>query len=316
MALKDASIQEVIIPNNTRSMQIASVDDYAHCHLVMVNASNNYSFASNFLPSEKRHHVDALYAFLRIGDDRVDVSHEGYKSPLQAIDAWEEAYWGAFETGNSPDPVMRAYLSTAIENGIPANIMSPYFRAMRDDLVKTRFTTFEELLHYMDGSAIPVGRAMTYILEVREPYTFSEAFLRADDLSIAMQLSNFWRDIGHDWQIGRVYLPQEDMEIFEVSEDDLATGRISSRFIELLEFEISRTEGYYDLARRGVQMLASGQWGVMSSLLVYQAILGSIRENEYDVFSRHAGSNFVQKVAFMFKSWQVIRKSSNGMKTI
>jgi phytoene synthase len=306
MALKDTPIQKMIIPNITQMAKIASPEDYAYCRKIMHSASNNYTFASNFLPRSKRLHVDALYAFFRIGDDRVDVSHEGFSSPLAAIEAWEQAYWRTFETGDSPEPVMRAYLSTAVETGIPADTMAPYFRAMKEDLVKNRFETFDELLHYMDGSALPVGRAMTYILGVSEPFTYSDAFVSADALSVAMQLSNFWRDIGQDWQIGRVYLPKEDMDIFEVSENDMATGRLSAEFVDLLEFEMSRTEEYYDLAGKGVPMLASGQWGVMSSLLIYQSILGSIRDNNYDVFSRRARTNLAQKFLLMFKSWYQI----------
>jgi phytoene synthase len=106
------------------------------------------------------------------------------------------------------------------------------------------------------------------------------------------------------------------MEIFAVSEEDLAAGRISSGFIDLLEFEMGRTEEYYDLASEGVQMLATGQWGVMSSLLIYQTILRSIRDNKYDVFSRRARTNLVQKFALMFNAWDMIRKSSIGTKTL
>jgi phytoene synthase len=307
MALKDTPIQETMIQNVTRLTNIASTKDYAYCREVMQAASNNYAFASNFLPGSKRHHVDALYAFFRIGDDRVDVSHEGFSSPLAAIEAWEQAYWRAFESGDSPEPVMRAYLSTAYETGIPTDTMAPYFRAMKDDLVKTRFETFDELLYYMDGSAIPVGRAMTHILGLRAPHTYSDAFVSADALSIAMQLSNFWRDIGQDWQIGRVYLPKEDMDFFQVSESDLEAGRLSTEFVDLLEFEMGRTDEYYDLAGEGIPMLASGQWGVMSSLLIYQSILNSIRVNKYDVFSRRARTTLLQKFVLMFKSWFQIR---------
>lgn len=296
MALEETHIPDLILSKDTSMRGIASGADYARCRQIMHQASNNYSFASNFLPKAKRHHVDALYAFFRIGDDRVDVSHDGYDSPIAAIESWEAAYWQVIETGDSPDPVMRAYLNTAIECGIPADTMSPYFRAMKEDLVKTRFATFEELLHYMDGSALPVGRAMTYILGVREPYTFSDALPRADALSIAMQLSNFWRDIGQDWHIGRVYIPQEDLRLFGISEDDLAAARLNDRFTELMEFEIGRTEEYYATAMEGVSMLDSGQWGVMSSLLIYQAILKAIRHNGYDVFSQRARTNPLQKV--------------------
>ena len=121
--------------------------------------------------------------------------------------------------------------------------MTPYFRAMKEDLTVARYPTFADLLHYMEGSALPVGRAMTYILGVRPPYTVEETLPHADSLSIAMQLSNFWRDIGPDWRIGRVYLPGEDLARFRVTEADLAAGRITPDFIALLEFEIDADRG-------------------------------------------------------------------------
>jgi phytoene synthase len=118
-----------------------------------------------------------------------------------------------------------------------------------------------------------------------------------------MQLSNFWRDIGQDWQIGRVYIPQEDMEAHHVSEEDLAAGKVEPNFIELLEFEIERTESYYNTARDGIPMLASGQLGVMSGLLLYESILTSIRANKYDVFSHRARTNLAQKILLIANAW-------------
>ncbi len=285
----------------------ASSQDYAECRRVMRGASKNYSFASRFLPAEKRHHVEALYALMRVGDDRVDVSAAGYASPLAAIQAWEETYWQAFHTGQSHDPVMRAYLSSAIECNIPADVMAPYFRAMKDDLTVTRFPTFDDLLYYMEGSALTVGRAMAHILGVREPHTIGDTLRYADSLSVAMQLSNFWRDVGQDWGIGRVYIPQEDLRRFGVNEDDLAEGRVTSGFIELMEFEITRTEAYYRHARAGVPRLASGHWGVMSGLEIYRAILFDIRRHGYDVFSRRSGTTRLQKVELVLKArWETL----------
>ena len=279
---------------------IATRDDYAVCRKIMQAASKNYSFASNFLPIDKLHHVEALYAMLRVGDDRVDVSHQGYSSPQAAIEEWESSYWRAFEYGDSPHPVLRAYLNTALEYGIPANTMQSYFRAMREDLTIKRFPTFTDLMHYIEGSAIPVGRAMTYILGVREPYSMKDALQGADSLSVAMQLSNFWRDIGEDWcRTGRVYLPQEDMQAYRYSVTDLAAGCINPNLIELLEFEFERTEGYYNEARLAAGMLASGRWGVMSGLEIYRGILGSIRRNNYNVFTRRARANGMRKIGLV-----------------
>lgn len=285
--------------------KIASPDDYAFCRHVMHKASKNYSFASGVLPADRLKHVEALYALMRVGDDRVDVSYAGFDSPLAAIEDWEAAYWQSFERGDSSDPVMRAYLDTAIKFHIPKETMAAYFRAMKEDLTITRFETFADLVHYMEGSAIPVGRAMTHILGVRHDCMIEDALPGADSLSIAMQLSNFWRDIGEDWRIGRVYLPQEDLHAFGYSEADLAAGRITPNFIEMLEFEFERTERFYAHARQSVPLLASGRWGVMSALEIYRAIITSIRRNRYDVFSRRARVHPLHKTGLVIKSFLV-----------
>lgn len=293
---------EFFSPSQSSGFGVASPEDYLICRQIMRAASRNYSFASRFFPANVLRHVEALYALMRVGDDRVDVSHHGFGSPLEAIQDWERQYWLAFERGDSPHPVLRAYLQTSLECGIPKETMLPYFRAMREDLTITRFPTFADLLHYMEGSAIPVGRAMTYILGVRPPFGISDALPGADSLSIAMQLSNFWRDIGYDWGLQRVYIPQEDLERFGYSEADLAAQRITSRFIELLEFEFERTEAYYRQARASVGLLASGRWAVMSGLEVYRALLDGIRRNRYDVFSRRASATSTQKLGLAAKS--------------
>lgn len=286
---------------------VASPEDYAVCQQIMRTASKNYSSASNYLPSDKQPHVEALYALMRVGDDRVDVTHEGYQSPLEAIDNWEHEYNKAFETGDSQHPVLRAYLDTAVKFRIPKEIMMPYFRAMREDLTITRFPTYDDLMHYMDGSAIPVGRAMTHILGVLDPYSISSVIPGADSLSVAMQLSNFWRDIGEDWQLGRIYIPLEDMQYFRYSEADLATQTINSKFIELMEFEFHRTEMYYHTAEDSVKKLASGQVAVMSALKIYRAILSDIRANRYNVFTRRAGTGPLKKLSLTAKAYLQVR---------
>jgi phytoene synthase len=190
--------------------------------------------------------------------------------------------------------------------------MVDYFRAMKQDLTITRFPTFADLMHYMEGSAIPVGRGMVYILGVREPYTIRAALPGADALSVGMQLSNFWRDIGEDWtKIGRVYIPQEDLDAFGYGERDLARKRITPDFIALLEFEMERTEQYYTLARQGVPMLASGRAGVMSGLNLYRAILNSIRRNQYNVFDRRATTTRLEKLLLVAKArWELTRQEN------
>ncbi|MCU0508505.1 MAG: phytoene/squalene synthase family protein [Anaerolineae bacterium] len=292
---------------------IASPEDYAECRRVMLAASKNYSFASRFLPQRILPHVEALYALMRVGDDRVDVSFQGFASPLSALEDWERLYWHAFDNGASDHPVMRAYLDTALKFGIPPEVMQAYFRSMKEDLTVTRFPTFADLLHYMDGSAVPVGRAMTYIVGVRAPYKVEQTLSFADSLSIAMQLSNFWRDVGQDYRIGRIYLPLEDMELFGVSEGDLRAGRITPAFVDLMEFEMARTEEYYRHAAQGVPRLAAGRWGVMAALEVYRAIHAGIRRNGYDVFSKRATTSKAQKLGLAVRAqWRLALLSARA----
>jgi 15-cis-phytoene synthase len=308
MALKQQATRLLAVPD-IETLSAAAHTDYAICRDVMRAASKNYSFASAFLPADKLHHVEALYAFLRVGDDRVDVSHAGFPSPLAAIEDWERSYWHAFESGDSAHPVIRAYLNTAIECTIPSSIMGDYFRAMKQDLTIKRFPTFADLMHYMEGSAIPVGRGMVHILGIRNPYTMRAALPGADALSVGMQLSNFWRDIGEDWtRIGRIYIPQEDMDAFGYTESDLAQQRINQNFVALLEFEMERTEQYYALARQSVAMLASGQAGIMSGLEIYRAIMNSIRRNRYNVFTRRATTTRLEKLLLVARArWELAR---------
>jgi phytoene synthase len=302
------SIKQLYLPSGeTTGKGIATPEDYAACRQIMRNASKNYSSASNYLPGDKLAHVEALYALMRVGDDRVDVTHTGFKSAMEAIDDWEREYWKAFENGDSPHPVLRAYLDTSLKFGIPSETMQAYFRAMREDLTITRFPTFDDLLHYMDGSAVPVGQAMTYILGVKPPHTLEKALPGADSLSVAMQLSNFWRDIGEDWRRGRVYLPVEDMQYFRYTEEDLAAHRINNNLVHLLEFEFERTESYYTAARESVQMLASGQVAVMSALEIYRAILQDIRNNRYNVFTRRAGTGTLKKLSLVARAFWLVR---------
>lgn len=310
MASQDHTFQLTTSPQTTNAMNTerALQTEYAECRRMMLAASKNYSFASHFLPSQKLRHVEALYAVLRVGDDRVDVSHQGFASAREAIEDWRDSYFRAFEAGDSPYPILRAYLNTAQAHNMPVSLLEPYFRAMLDDLTITRFATFDDLLYYMEGSAMVVGRAMCHILGTRTKH-IHDAYPPAESLSVAMQLSNFWRDIGEDWRRGRVYLPQEDMQRFGVTEVELAQQKVTPGLVALLEHEIERTLGYYEQARQGISLLQSGQWGVLNALEIYRSILDAIRRNKYDVFTRRAGSPAWRKAWLVARAWWQLRST-------
>ena len=269
----------------------------------MLAASKNYSFASRFLPRAVLRHVEALYALMRVGDDRVDVTYAGFDSPLAAIADWERTYWQAFETGHSDHPIMRAYLASASACGIPAAVMAPYFRAMKEDLTVTRYPTFADLLHYMEGSALPVGRGND--LHSRSPTALHDrrdATLRRRPLDrhAAQQLLARHR-------AGLADRPGlfARLKIWRVSGSPRPTSRqhgsrlTSSR---CWSSRSQRTEAYYRNARIAVRRLATGRVGVMAALEVYRGIHAAIRRNGYDVFTRRAGTTRLQKLGLALRA--------------
>jgi 15-cis-phytoene synthase len=116
-----------------------------------------------------------------------------------------------------------------------------------------------------------------------------KADVHAEALGVAMQLSNFLRDLGEDWRRGRIYLPLEDLARFGFTERDLALGVVDERFVALMRFEIERARGLYEVADEGMGYIPRGRrFPVIVARELYAAILDRIEAQRYDVFSRRA----------------------------
>lgn len=124
-------------------------------------------------------------------------------------------------------------------------------------------------------------------------------------LGVAFQLTNILRDVGEDAvQRGRIYLPREDLERFNVSEDQIFEQRVDENYIEMMKFQIERARMYYERARRGVFMLAeSSRLPVQSSLDAYGRILDKIEENQYDNLTKRAYVDKWEKLSILPSSW-------------
>jgi phytoene synthase len=108
-------------------------------------------------------------------------------------------------------------------------------------------------------------------------------------LGIANQLTNILRDVGEDANRGRIYLPLEELALFDYTEEDLLNGVVDDRWRELMRFQIQRARKYYTQAERGIRALSpDARWPVWAALMLYQGILDVIERNQYDVFSRRA----------------------------
>jgi phytoene synthase len=158
-------------------------------------------------------------------------------------------------------------------------------RSMRIDCAPVRISTWEELVAYMDGSAGSVGRIMAPLLGVPDSH-------QADlgRLGLAFQLANFVRDVREDRRLDRIYLPAEDRDRFDVSEDDLAAPVAGPEVRALIAHEIARARALFAAAPLAIAAApASVRPGIRLAIGLYRRMLDRIEASGFDVLGRRAG---------------------------
>lgn len=201
----------------------------------------NFSVASWFLPSRLRQHFFNVYAYCRISDDLGDEVGDAAAS-LELLDQWERELNACYE-GTPKHPVFVALAETVREFDIPKHEFSDLLIAFRQDQTVTRFETFEDVLGYCHYSANPVGHLVLYLCGYRDP----ERQHLSDCTCTALQLANFWQDVSVDYAKDRIYLPLEDLRRFRVSESEIAQGKNTPAFCEMMKFEMERTRDWFRL---------------------------------------------------------------------
>jgi squalene synthase HpnC len=205
----------------------------------------NFPVASVLVPSRIRPAVVAVYRFARAADDIAD---EGDASPgerLSALDTFGHAL-DAIGRGEMPSLVPFPDLADAVRrHGLPLRPLHDLLSAFRQDVTTTRYADTAALLDYCARSANPVGRLMLALYG-----RAGDANERASDaICTGLQLTNFWQDVAIDWAKGRVYLPQDDLARFRVSEAQIAAGRADANWRALMAHETARARALLDAGR-------------------------------------------------------------------
>ncbi|MGB3683219.1 MAG: phytoene/squalene synthase family protein [Rubrobacteraceae bacterium] len=261
-------------------------ESYELCRQVQRAHSRTYYFSTRLFPPAVRPHVHALYAFMRYADEIVDNPHEtGLEAQHSALDLFETETLAAITGEATGNPVLHAFSNTARYHGIDLDTIRAFMKSMKMDTHVFRYPTYEDLEEYTYGSAAVVGLMMCRVVGV----TDEAATAHAEALGVAMQLSNFLRDIKEDWDRGRIYLPLEDLERFGYTEQDLGRGIVNERFEALMRFQIGRARKLYEAADEGMRYIPQGRrYPVMVARKLYATILDRIEAQNYDVFVRRA----------------------------
>jgi phytoene synthase len=254
---------------------------YAYTKALTAHHSRSFYVASGLLPPAKRRAIRALYAFCCVTDDIVD-GHQGDQAAVQAaLAAWRQRAFA--EAPPHDDLVAVAWSQTRTQ--FPLRYAEQLVEGVARDVDQTRYETFADLATYCYGVASTVGLMSMHIIGFTSP----RAVLYAVKLGLALQLTNILRDVGEDWQRGHVYLPQEELRFFDLTETDLRAGKVDQRWRAFMQFQIARTRQLYAEAWPGIALLHNdSRFAIAAAAGIYRAILTDIAAHDYDVFNRRA----------------------------
>ena len=274
----------------SRASARPSLDDaYAHCRRIALAHYENFPVVSWLLPSDLRGPMFALYAYCRSTDDLGD-EVEGDR--LALLDEWERDLRRAFE-GDADDPRFVALADTVRRFNIPIDPFLRLIEANRREQRVSRYATFDGLLDYCTYSANPVGHMVLYVFGYRD----EKRQRLSDETCTALQLANFWQDVGRDFGMGRVYLPQDEMRAFGVSEDDLFAKCATPPFRRLMAFQVDRARQHF---ARGLPLLGRVSGRLRIDLRLFMlgglAVLDEIERRRYDVLTARPTVSKAQKL--------------------
>jgi phytoene synthase len=272
----------------SETVQAVPDSAYRQCEEIARQHGRTFYFASRWLPAAQRRAILATYAWCRIADDIVDAAPDrGADRSLASLMNWQR------QLGAPTDPVALAFAASRKRFAIPIEPVLDLLTGVRMDLDTFRYVNWSELHTYCYRVAGTVGLMVAPILGCRD----QAALVHAAELGIAMQLTNILRDVGEDAQLGRLYLPLDEIARFGCDPDSILAGTPGQGFRELMQFQIARARSLYASARHGVPALDS--YGRFTTLLagdLYARILNRIEAVDYDVFQSRAHCSTTRKL--------------------
>lgn len=274
---------------------------YAHCEHVAKTQARNFYYSFLTLPPDRKAAMCAIYAFMRYSDDVSDEAAEDL-TKAEEMQAWRAALDRAFEGDYGDSLILPAFHDTVKRFHIPAQYFNDLIDGTEIDLTRNRYETYDELYQYCYRVASVVGFVCIHVwgFDAAE----GKALEYAEACGLAFQLTNILRDVREDAERDRIYLPQEDLRQFQVTEEELKQGRITDNFRALMRFEADRAKAYYRQAEHLLPLLhPTGRSTYTIMLKIYRGILDSIERNNYDVHTRRARVSTPRKLSIVAGAW-------------
>jgi len=272
-------------------------DQYCQQKAAASGSSFYYSFM--FLPPQRRRAITALYAFCREVDDVVDEISD--PDVARAKLAWWRREVALIYDGQPTHPVAIALKGLVAEFNLTEGHLQEVIDGMAMDLAQQRYLDFAALELYCHRVAGVVGLMSAEIFGYKDPATRGYA----RDLGIAFQLTNIIRDVGEDARRGRIYLPQDELQRFDVAPSALLRGQYSSEFRHLMRFQAQRAQGWYDraMAKLPAQDRKAQRTGLIMAA-IYRTLLDEIARDGYKVLDRRTSLTPLRKLWLAWRTWR------------
>ena len=262
------------------------------------NHYENFPVASFLIPKYYRKDIAIVYWFARTADDIADEG--GYESEkrLELLNKFEVDFKNSLQ-GNSDNFYFNILSKTIKENELSEMNFLNLISAFRQDIIKKRYESYNEVLDYCDRSANPVGRILLELFKVGS----SEAIIYSDNICTALQLTNFIQDTSIDFKKGRIYYPQDELRMFSVTEKMFELNKKNPNIKALIKHNVDRTQVLFDNGKYILKYLSGRfKFEIKWTISGGEKILSKIRENDYDVFSKRPKLNKFNFVALFIKS--------------
>jgi 15-cis-phytoene synthase len=269
-----------------------------YCHSMARREAKNFYWGFISLPREQRNAIYALYDFARQVDDEADAAANTPDLPGRLRVHRERL--AKCVRGEYDDPVMQV-LSVAVKRfAIPEAELQMLVDGCEMDGTKTRYQTWDDLRKYCNLVASVVGRMCVRIFGFDDDV----ALERADDLGVALQLTNILRDVREDIGLGRIYLPQEDLHRFGVTEDALMNGGAPIGWEALIDFESLRAREYFMQGYKVLDYIERRPAACVRTMAgIYERILEKIERDPTLPLHRRAGLSSTEKIGAMVRAW-------------
>ena len=285
-------MKEILLADTKINPLICSYDE---CKNYTRHYAKSFYFSSFLLPKEKRNAAYAIYTFCRYADNIVDSSKNEGPHKIEELfinlkEFLEEVYSGKEFTGEN----FSAFAHAVRKYIIQKHYFLELIEGVCEDTQHKNYQTFAELENYCYKVASVVGLIMTKIFG----YSHKAALPYAVYLGKAMQLTNILRDIHEDYTMKRIYLPQDELEYFGYTEDDIKNKVLNENFIMMMRFNIDRAKAYYELASHGIPYLTNdgSRTTVILMYKIYSGILNEIENHNYDVYSQRRYVSTTEKL--------------------